>query len=129
MKKLLLTFLLALVSTSAMAEWTYYGGNIDSDLYIDYDSIHKNGEMANMWFMEDYRGVKKTSYGKSFLSAKTLAEYDCKEERVRTDSFAIYSENMGGGDVVYTSKMKMDWEPIVPDSLGEILWKKACGNK
>jgi len=113
-----------------MAEWIFYGSNKDSDLYIDYESIRKDGEIAKMWFMEDYRGVRKISYGKSFLSATTLGEYDCKEERVGTDSFAIYSEKKGGGNVVFTSKMKkVNWEAIAPDSLGEILWKNACGKK
>ena len=127
--RLLLTLMLACVSSVAMADWTFYGSNKDSDLYIDFQSIRKDGEIAKMWFMEDYRGVKKISYGRSFLSATTLGEYDCKEKRVRTDSFAIYSDEKGGGDVVFTSKIKMDWEPIVPASLGEILWKNACGKK
>ena len=128
--RLLLTVMLACVSSGAMAEWTFYGSNKDSDLYLDYGSIRKDGEIAKMWFMEDYRGAKKISYGKSFLSATTLGVYDCKEERVETDSFALYSKEKGGGDVVFTSKMKkMNWEAIVPDSLGEILWKKACGKK
>ena len=112
-----------------MAEWTYHAGNKDSDVYINYDSIRKNGEMAQMWFMEDYRGVKKISYGKSFLSAQTLGEYDCKNERVRTVKFAIYSGKMGSGDVVSTSSIKIAWEPVVPESLGEILWKIACNNE
>jgi hypothetical protein len=129
MKKLLLTLLLALSSTSAMAEWTHHGGNKDSDLYIDHDSIRKDGEKTQMWFMEDYRGVKKISFGKSFLSAQTLGEYDCKKERVRTVRFAIFSGKMGSGDVVSTSSIKEAWEPLVPSSLGEILWKIACKNK
>ena len=82
--RLLLTLMLACVSSGAMAEWTYYGRNKDSDLYMDYESIRMDGEIAKMRFMEDYRGVKKISYGRSFLSATTLGEYDCKEERVRT---------------------------------------------
>jgi hypothetical protein len=129
MKILLPTLLLALSSTSAIAEWTHHGGNKDSDLYIDRDSIRKDGEMAQMWFMEDYRGVKKISYGKSLLSAQTLGEYDCKNERVRTVKFAIYSGKMGSGDVVSTSSIKIAWEPVVPESLGEILWKIACNNE
>ena len=41
----------------------------DSDLYMDYESIRMDGEIAKMWFLEDYRGVKKFSYARSFLSA------------------------------------------------------------
>ena len=128
--RLLLTVMILCISSGAMAEWTFYGSNKDSDLYLDYGSIRKDGEIAKMWFMEDYRGVKKISNGKSFLSATTLGIYDCKEERVGTDSFAIYSEKKGGGEAVFTSRMKqVNWEAIAPDSLGEILWKKACGRK
>ena len=129
MKKFLLTSLLALSNTSAMAGWTYHAGNKDSDVYINYGSIRKNGEMVQMWFLENNRGVKKTSYGKSFLSAQTLGEYDCNKARVRTVRFAIYSGKMGSGNVVYTGGMKTGWEPIAPDSLGEILWKTACNKK
>ena len=94
--RLVLTLMLACVSPGAMAEWTYYGSNNDSDLYMDYESIRMDGEIAKMWFLEDYRGVKKFSYARSFLSATTLGEYDCKEKRVRTRSFAIHSGKMGG---------------------------------
>ena len=129
MNKLLPTLLLALTSVSANAEWSFYGSNQDSDLYINHDSIRNEGEIAKMWFMEDYKGVKKTSYGKPFLSAITLGEYDCKGERVRTLQFAIYSGKLGKGDVVYSGGIKNGWEPIVSDSLGEILWNIACGKK
>ena len=72
----------------------------------------------------------QTAAGVSFLSSKSLLEADCKEERVRDLAYSWFSGKMGSGNVVHTdSASTMKWIPIEPESIGETLWKIACGKQ
>jgi hypothetical protein len=64
--------------------------------------------------------------GKSF---KTLEEYDCKEEKSRRLQLIFYPESMGGGLAVSNNSEHGKWEAIIPDTVGEFMWKIACGKK
>ena len=76
----------------------------------------------------DDKTVQKTSTGLSFLSSKEQREYDCKDERTRLLAFLWFSGQMGSGKVVYSNSVtSMTWDPISPGSVGETLWKIACG--
>ena len=50
MKKII-PLLPLLVSTSIFAEWTSMGGNEDTTLYIDFQSMHKEGHIIDLWNM------------------------------------------------------------------------------
>ncbi len=130
MKKLLLTLILAVVSSSAMAEWVGVGRSVEAEgvtLYANPTTIRKSGNMVKMWRLIDYKTAKDAA-GKQYMSTKRQDEYDCKEERLRIISLVAYSKNMGKGKVVGTADNKLyDWFPVTPDSLEEIIWEYACG--
>jgi len=127
MKKLLLTLLLAVVSSSAMAEWVEVGTTNKSTYYANPTTIRKSGNKVKMWSLFDYNSVQEVG-DKKFLSLKGQNEYDCKEEKIKVLSFTMHYENMGGGDAVYSNnESDENWEPVSPDSQGENLWKFACG--
>lgn len=131
MKKLILASILTLLSTSAFAEWTYVGDADDYSLtmYANLATIRKNGHMVKMWDLSDYKTTIGFSDGKSKLSSKSQVEYDCKEERSRGLALIDTSGHMGEGDVVFNSSNVQNWSPVSPDSIGETLWKIACGKQ
>lgn len=132
MRKVILMLLLAVVSNSAIAEWIGVGSSDGIDIYVDKTTIRKNGSMVKMWSLNDYKTVHKDAYfseGNAYLSIASQGEYDCKGEQARLLSFASYSKNMGYGNAVYSHTDNYIWEPFVPESITEALWKFACGIK
>ncbi len=127
MKKLLLIVLLAVVSSSAMAEWVAIGTADGTIYYANPNTIRKSGNKVKMWMLFDFNAVRETE-GDKYLSSKAQYEYDCKEEQKRILYFSWHSENMGRGDVVYIAdEPKKNWRPVAPESISKSLWKIACG--
>ena len=128
MNKLLFTLILALISTSAMAEWTKVGESDSKGgytAYADIASIRKAGNRVKMWALFDYQIVQKAS-GVEFLSEKIRREYDCKEKQMRKLAFSLFSWNMEDGDLIRSYSQPQKWEIVPPDSIDEAEWKVAC---
>ena len=126
--KLLIAVLLAVFSTSVMAEWTRVSDNDTYTAYADLATIRKSGDRVKMWDLFDYKVVQTSSDGTPRLSAAGQAEYDCKEETSRVLTFDWYSKNMGAGKVVYSSgNIHEEPRPMPPGSTEETLFKLACG--
>ena len=126
----LLITLLVLNSGPVYAEWVLTSGNDDAGLtvYIDPDTIRRNGNLAKMWQLHDYKTVQ-TVAGDSLLSIKRYNEYDCTEERTRMLGYTWFSGNMGTGKVVYSTNDVQQWEPVISRSIDRSLWKVACSKK
>ena len=130
MKRLLLGLMLLVTATAASAEWTRIasGGNGELIEYVDRATIRRNGNLVKMWDLADHKTIQKGAAGESYLSSKSQQEYECKEEKVRTLAFTWFDEQMGNGKVVYSvGNARGEWSPIEPESMGEALWKIACG--
>ena len=128
MNKLLLIILLALISTSAMAEWTQVAGGDNGNLYVDRSTVRKNGNKAKIWGLIDYSSERH--YGdKSYLSSKSLVEYDCTEETGRVLYSTYHSEAQGFGNLIFTIDIPTQWRPVPPDSGIQIEFAIACGKK
>jgi len=80
MHKAILIMLLAVVSSSAMAEWVSLGESGDKTLtnYADPATIRKSGNRVKMWSLYDFKTVQVR-----FRSVRLQIEYDCKEEEYR----------------------------------------------
>ena len=116
------------------AEWVEVSSdNTDTIYYANPTTIRKAGNMVKIWELYDLKTAQKSSEGTSYLSMKMQSEYDCKEERQRTLFISHYSKNMGRGEAVfsfsYTDSNINSWTPVSPGSVGEGLWKFACGKK
>ena len=111
MYRAILVMLLAVVSSSAMAEWVAIAAADGIISYANPATIRKSGNKVKMWSLIDFNSVQEDA-GDKFLSSKSQNEYDCKEERIRTLYFSWHSENMGDGDVVYIDrKPDKNWDP------------------
>ncbi len=127
MKKPLLILMLAVVSSSAMAEWVWVTGSFEEAtmIYANPATIRKKGNIVKLWTLTDYKVAKRLS-DKKYMSSKEQYQYDCKEERSRLLTVTAFSKNMGKGEVVGTGG-PTEWDSVMPDSLDEASWKFACG--
>lgn len=139
MRKVFLMLLLATLNSSAMAEWVNAGTGTDgTNVYANPSTIRKKGNKVKLWAMFDYKtpNTANTYPPSTYQSAKLQYEFDCEEEQYTTNAFYDYSENMGGGKVVFSSEMvvKMSvgvihWVPVMPDTLDNVLLNYACKKK
>ena len=121
--------LLVLSSIPAYAEWVRALNNqTDPTLYVDSDTIRRDGTVVKWWELLDYKTVQ-TVAGISFLSMKVLREYDCAGEQIRVLAMADFAGNMASGTVVFTDFTQNNWVPVQPESKGQALWKAACGQE
>ena len=128
MKKLLLTLMLALLSTDTKAEWIKVGESDNKGgytTYADLASIRKVSNKVKMWVLFDYKIEQKVS-GVNFLSEKIRREYDCEEEQMRILAYSLFSWNMERGELVRSYSQPQKWEKIQPESMDETEWKVAC---
>lgn len=131
MTRLLLITLLVLSSGPAYAEWVA----IDSSdvrggftTYADPDTVRRKGNLVKMWTLRDFK-TRQNNGGSSYLSTKALDEYDCTEEQYRKLAFYMYPGQMGASETDYMSTDPGKWTPVVPNSVGETMWKVACDKK
>lgn len=122
--------LLAMASSSALAEWAVVGTNDISSLYADPATMRKAGNVVTMWYLIDYKESQSYRDGKTYLSTKTQAEHDCKKVEWRQLSYAWHAGNMGAGKVVTDGSELSDpaakWHAVPSSSGSELLWKFAC---
>ena len=123
--------LLLLVSTNALAEWTLLESASSEDgfdVYVDTQSIRKDGDKVKMWSMYDYKKVKVDV--KSYLASVSHVEYDCKGETLKLLDLFWYTGNMGQGEPVFSNtNIKKDPISIMPETIHESLFTMACRYK
>jgi len=125
MKKLLLTLMLAVVSSSAMAEWVKVSEDKLVAAYADPTTIRKNGDKVKMWALWDYSTAQERG-SKPYMSVRIQNEYNCKEETDRQIYATTFSGNMAGGHTI-NSQGGRPWLPVSQGNTTELLWKFACG--
>ncbi len=131
MRKVILMMLLSVLSSNAAAEWVAmdYATDNSFTIYANYRSIRKAGNMAEMWFMNDFKKAQKEAEGNLYMSSKEQFRFDCKEEKWQTLVYSLHSGKMGEGAVVFSDSNPSKWEPIRPGSKIEVFWKIACDKK
>ena len=107
------------------------GGNDELGMttYAEPDTLRRKGKLVKMWDLTDFKTAQTSGVAKLHLSEKRQVRYDCAEERMQVLAFTWFSGHMGIGNVVYSSSDEGKWEPIVPGSIGQALWKFACGKQ
>ena len=130
MTRLILIMLLVLSCGPAYAEWVEVSANKKAGViaYADPDTIRRQGGLVKMWSLFDLK-TTQTVGGTSYLSIKAQETYDCAEVRSRALAYTKFSGNMGHGAEVYSGSVEQKWNPVAPMSVGQELWKVACGKK
>ena len=96
-----------------------------SNFFEYYGNISKSGRMASMDCLRDYvkESVKKTQ---NYLSKKHSLKFDCARKKFRETSVEYFKENMMAGALLKKQNLTMGWKLVDPNSLTELLFKKAC---
>ena len=130
MRRLILIVLLVLNCGPVYAEWVEVSANKKAGViaYADPGTIRRTGDLVKMWSLFDLH-TTQTIGRNSYSSIKALQKYDCAEDRSRALAHTKFSGNMGHGKVVYSNSNEGTWAPIAPVSVGQELWKVACGKK
>jgi len=129
MKKL--AYFLLLLSSSAWADWHFIGKTNDFAMYADPYSIQRNGPVAKVWVMGDYKAAQSQRFPPpilwvSYLSVKELKEFDCTKGLHRTARTAIYAANVAKGDPVYSFDSAASFAPVANTALDMAQLKFAC---
>lgn len=112
---------------TAAADWTAVGrANEIFSAYADRDSIRRQGGMATMHGLYDFRRQDFTPEGRGLYSTVVLREYDCAGRRVRLLSSIDFAGRMGEGAAVSTSDTPRRWEPVLEGGIDEAYWTVAC---
>lgn len=134
MRKITWVMLLTVMSGSVMAhQWVHRATHRDKAghytiSYADPITAPAADNRERMRDLLDYTVTHEIN-GKSYMSIAGETEYDCKKIQVRTLHATFHSGNMGKGKVTLTDSMPGEWLPVVPSSIGEVLWKTACGGR
>jgi hypothetical protein len=131
MKKLLLTILLALISTNAIAAWSLLelGQDEKGAFSVSFDkaSIKQSGKNKKIWILYNY-GEKPLDeiVGEKYLSVKTLYEVNCKEQKIREVNSIYYTAPLGSGLLFADRKYNLEFSDVSPSSIAEVITKQAC---
>lgn len=119
--------LLAVMSSSAMAEWKKIEGVRGSDSnYFDPVSANRNGTRAQIQTLVNFVEKQRTETD-WYVSAKYRTEYDCNKKQWRLLESRLYKEPMGGGEaIVINTRSSAGWMPTLPGTLTELNMGIAC---
>ena len=122
--------LLALMATSARAEWVKVAETPDTVYYVDPATIRTDGSVRKVWEIQDF-AEKRPSGARS---RHALFEFDCSAERWRVLSIADHAEPMAAGKILGSWEGQSDWASltprtgsnIAPDTTGRTILRYVC---
>ncbi len=129
MRKAVLMMLLAVVSSSAAADWLWVGVRESTATYFDFSTISRADNMAKLWKLIDYETSPAQNFAKPYKSHKEQAEFDCEKRKMRHVALIFYSNNMGEGEAVFTENVPGAWTFHPAGSIDNFLLKIACGKE
>lgn len=123
---MLLTQLL-LSSESAYAEFIAVAqGANNATIYIDSETISRNGEVVELWFIFDYKRPRRLDNDVYYLSMKRHYQYDCASEYSRLLATTFFLSNMGKGHVLDDIVKEDHWRSVPADGFGRTMMESAC---
>lgn len=134
MNRIILSLLMATLSTCACAEWVLIFRYSDADVYADPVSVSSVKDKATMWNVSDSK--KDGDFlGSRYRSVKTLMEYDCARMTSLHVKSMYYKGQMGRGELIGTLPpaggyfLGFSALPLLAETPDEIAWKIACGRQ
>ena len=119
--------LLMLSSGPAYAELVAVAKTADNaTIYIDTETISRNGELVELWFIFDYKRPRRLDSDVYYLSMKRHYQYDCASEYSRLLATTFFLSNMGKGHVLDDIVKEDKWRDVPPDGAGRTMMESAC---
>jgi hypothetical protein len=125
---------LLLSTVPAYAEWVavekdYLLPGLQT-VYIDPNSIRREGNVVTVWQLIDFKWMQGNPRGPTrFLSTKTQKQFDCADKRLRLLAFTEFSLGMGTGIPRDGYVGKDNWLPVEAESMSHALWEVVCGKE
>jgi hypothetical protein len=113
---------------TVLAEWLLVDGNDKAKVYVDPESVSRNGDLVRVWVLDDLKMVHTRGFSK-FLSVRAQEEHNCAKERFRLLVLEQFAGNMGSGDMIYKKSGESGWAPITRGTLAQSVWKFLCGKR
>jgi hypothetical protein len=90
--------------------------------------LKRSGHLVTAWLRQEYPESQRSGGGDVYLSNVEQIQYDCTKERARALLVIYYSENNIGGiqQSEETDPKQAPWDPIVPGTQGETIYRWAC---
>lgn len=110
------------------AEWVLVDRNDKAKVYIDSETISRNGDVVRVWVLDDLKTAYTRGFS-SFLSTRAQEEHDCGKRRFRLVAIERFAGNMGTGNSIYKKTGESAWAPIPRETMAQSVWKFVCGKK
>ncbi len=123
MNKILMV--LMLISTPTLAEWTMIQTGDNENVYVDFDTLQKIGDLVTVSTLNDYSFAQQ----KKELSTQFTELHDCKHKKFKALAISYYSENMAKGNVIEAFSFNapdIAWSDLVNYSVGELKANIIC---
>lgn len=131
MNKIILSLLMAMVSTCAIADLVLIFRYSDAAVYADSSTVSRVKDKVTMWSVTDSR-KDKDFLGTMYRSVRTQMEYDCARMTSLHLKSMYYKGQMGQGELSGTVPpaggyyLGFSALPLQPDTPEEVAWKIAC---
>jgi hypothetical protein len=116
---------LFLISTPVAAEWTMIQTGDNENVYVDFDTLQKSGNLVTVSTLNDYSFAQQ----KKELSTQFTELHDCKHKKFKALSISYFSENMAKGNVIEAFSFndpEIVWSDVVNYSVGELKANIIC---
>jgi hypothetical protein len=110
------------------AEWLLVDRNDKAKVYVDSESISRNGEVVSVWVLDDLKTAQTRGLS-TFLSTRAQEEHDCSKARFRLVAIERFAGNMGTGHLISKKSGESHWAPILRETMAQSVWKFVCGKK
>lgn len=118
-----------LVTCTVQAQWLSMHEDPTMGTYTERSEIVRTDIFVNVAELLDYKQKMRDQQGLIFHSVVIRAQYNCRDNRVRTYTIDFHEERMASGQVVKTEKVYSQWQPINPRSVEQNLKNYACDPK
>lgn len=128
--------LFALIASPARAEWieiTTRDSIREVYVYIDSATIHRTGDVFNLWILWDFTQAQADVPGATYRSTKMQQEINCLARQGRMLALYHHAEQMALGDVVFkftldrsAKEFDRSWKPIAPNTFLSEIFRSVC---
>lgn len=126
-----LALLLSFPLSGVAATWVSVGENAEIEVFVDTDSIRKNGNLVKTWLKWQWTKPSEipNSYPKKFYQTeKQLQISDCANRTLAVAQGIYYADTNGTNVVDSYTIEERHWQfsEAAPETIGETLIKFAC---
>ena len=91
--------------------------------------LKRSGHVATVWLRQEYPEPHRSPAGDIYSSDVEKVQYDCGKDRAHVVLIVYYSQNnlTGNQQTEEADPKQVDWEPIVPGTQSEYIFRWVCG--